>query len=394
MTLVYKGSVDFRQRIVLSLLSGKKVRIEDIRVDDPDAPGVRACEAGFLRLLSKVSSGSRVEIDASGTSVQFVPGVISGGKYLTHDCGKSRAIGYYLEPLICVALFAKNPIGIELSGVTNDNVDMSVDMIRTVTLPILSRFNVDCDQLQLKVARRGARPNGAGIVQCTLPNVRSELGAVNLVDAVDLRVRRVRGIAYSARVSPAMGNRAIEGARSVLNRFVKDVFIYSDHFKGAESGASPGYGVTLVAESADGQALVASELFAETGERQTADELGERVAKQLLVEIMRSGVVDSSNQWLALLLMSLTPRHVSRIRLGPLTAFSIRYLRLINDFLGVRFKITEYHRQRRSKEASDSSGEDDSQSDDDDDDDDDEENPHFVLACVGCGIRNLARRVS
>lgn len=33
-----------------------------------------------------------------------------------HECSLSRAIGYYLEPLIVLGLFAKKPLNITLKG--------------------------------------------------------------------------------------------------------------------------------------------------------------------------------------------------------------------------------------------------------------------------------------
>ena len=48
MVLKFRGSSHFRQRIALSTLSGKAVRIDDIRHRD-EAPGLRDFEANFLR---------------------------------------------------------------------------------------------------------------------------------------------------------------------------------------------------------------------------------------------------------------------------------------------------------------------------------------------------------
>lgn len=64
----------------------------------------------------------------SGTSIVYKPGVIIGGK-VSHDCGTSRAIGYFLEPLIALGPFSKNPMNITLNGITNDNVDISVSTL-------------------------------------------------------------------------------------------------------------------------------------------------------------------------------------------------------------------------------------------------------------------------
>jgi RNA 3'-terminal phosphate cyclase-like protein len=39
--------------------------------------------------------------------LRYKPGVIICGSGLVHDCGTSRAIGYFLEALVLLALFAK-----------------------------------------------------------------------------------------------------------------------------------------------------------------------------------------------------------------------------------------------------------------------------------------------
>ena len=49
-------------------------------------------EASFLRLLEKLTNGSRIDISYTGTTVAFRPGVLVGGK-VEHDCGTSRAVG-------------------------------------------------------------------------------------------------------------------------------------------------------------------------------------------------------------------------------------------------------------------------------------------------------------
>lgn len=39
-----------------------------------------------------------------------------GGRHLVHDCGVSRSIGYFLEPLIVLGMFGKKPLTIRLKG--------------------------------------------------------------------------------------------------------------------------------------------------------------------------------------------------------------------------------------------------------------------------------------
>ncbi|KIY96878.1 hypothetical protein MNEG_11082, partial [Monoraphidium neglectum] len=60
--LRFKGSQQFRQRLVFATLSGRPIRIDDIRTRD-SSPGLRDYEASLLRLLEKCTNGCVVEIN-------------------------------------------------------------------------------------------------------------------------------------------------------------------------------------------------------------------------------------------------------------------------------------------------------------------------------------------
>uniref|UniRef100_A0A8C9AV26 RNA terminal phosphate cyclase like 1 n=1 Tax=Prolemur simus TaxID=1328070 RepID=A0A8C9AV26_PROSS len=124
--LSYVGCNFLRQRLVLSTLSGRPVKIRKIRARD-DNPGLRDFEASFIRLLDKITNGSRIEINQTGTTLYYQPGLLYGG-FVEHDCSVLRSIGYYLESLLCLAPFMKHPLKIVLRGVTNDQVDPSVSI--------------------------------------------------------------------------------------------------------------------------------------------------------------------------------------------------------------------------------------------------------------------------
>lgn len=63
--LRFRGCQHFRQRLLLSTLSGKAIRIDDIRVND-QSPGLHDYEASLLRLLEKLTNGCLVEINETG----------------------------------------------------------------------------------------------------------------------------------------------------------------------------------------------------------------------------------------------------------------------------------------------------------------------------------------
>lgn len=82
---------------------------------------------------------------------------------------------------------------------------------------------------------------------------------------------------------------------------------------------SPGFALSLVAEFTTG-ALLSAEKAAQPGD--AAEDVGLAAAKMLLREISKGGCVDTSSQWLNLLLMVLSPEDVSKIRLGQLSPFT------------------------------------------------------------------------
>ena len=321
--------------------------------------GLRDFEASFLRLLEKITNGCKIEINMTGTALSYSPGVLTGGVNMKHDCGTSRSIGYFLEGLICLLPFAKLSSNIELSGITNDAGDRSVDLIRTVTLPVLSAsFGLPVDGLALKVKKRGAPPNGGGSVEFTCPNVQK----LNPVECIDLgQVRRVRGIAYCSRVSPQVCNRMRDSCKGMLHKYIKDVYIYTDYYKGAESGKSPGYALSLVAETTTGCLLGADKVAEPNG---VPEDVGIQCAQLLFDEIVARGCIDTPTQTIFLLYMALTPSDASRVRLGKLNSYSINFIRLLKDFFGLVFKVEE-----------------------------DPESGVVTLSCSGTGFVNLARKV-
>ncbi|WJX48033.1 hypothetical protein P8452_34649 [Trifolium repens] len=342
-----KGSQSFRQRLLLSALSSTPIIIEDIR-SGKTKPGLRKYEYSLLRLFETVCDGYRVDINETGTGLKYKPGTIMGGRInQPYDCGVSRSIGYFLEPLIVLCLFAKEPLTITLKGVTNHSKDPSVDTFKSAAFHILKRFGVDFEASSLKIESRGLPPNGGGEVILSLPIVQS-LTAVNWID--EGFVKKIRGVTFSTKVSSQFESSMIRAARGIINPLISDVHIFTDHRSGPPAGKSPGYGISLVAETTSGSYISVDtaashgmhEETSDTGDDEKKDlmppeDIGEGIANVLLGEIAQSGVVDSTYQGLLFLLCALCPQDVSKVRIGKLSKYGIETLRSIRDFLDVKF---------------------------------------------------------
>ena len=218
--------------------------------------------------------------------------------------------------------------------------------------------------------KRGCLPNGGGQVRFSCP-VRKTLRPLQRLDQG--KIKRIRGVAWATRVSPSVPNRMIESAKSLLLKFIPDVYIYSDHSTGAKSGKSPGFGLVLTAETTTGGFLSAEVISKPSGTEPTVPEdLAMQGANQLLEEVYRGGCVDSTVQSLALIMMALGPRDVSKVVTGPLSNYSVSCLRHLKDVFQIVFKLDNVENDEDLKVGADK----------------------VSLACVGTGFTNLSKRTT
>jgi len=404
-----KGSAMFRMRLICSMLSGKSIRIDDIRSDDTK-PGLRDYEVNFLRLLDRISNGTHVKISPTGTSVKFTPGVLIGGHDLQHECVPSRSVGYYLESLLLLGPFCKTPLEITLTNcTTNMDTDLSCDIVRAVTIPMMKHFGLgNLDTLgnptpapEFKLIKRGAPPLGGGEIFFKCPIIKALL-PINLCDQG--MFRRVRGLAYSTRCSPSLAQRMATSAKGMFMNYIADIHVYTDHAKGKDSGPSAGFAIGLAAESTTGIVISAqrtamttaslSVLTEKVGDAKGSTALAQRpttaatneleyepgtaadsslivpedvgrvCGKALLEEIAEGGCVDSAHQSMFCLLMALGPENISRARFGKLTTQTIQTLRLLREFWGITFRLQP-----------------------------DPKTKTVLVSCVGIGFMNMNRKV-
>ncbi|MPC59871.1 RNA 3'-terminal phosphate cyclase-like protein [Portunus trituberculatus] len=171
------------------------------------------------------------------------------------------------------------------------------------------------------------------------------------------QIKRIRGVAYTSRVTPTVANRMLDAAKGMFLKFLTDVYFTVDNAKATSPGQEEG-----VAGAA----------------ANTPEEIGQEAASRLLEEIWRGGCVDAIAQPLLLTFMALAPTDVSKAVLGPLTPYTMHYLRHLRDFFHVTFKIDEYKEERI--------GEDDGSS---------LERrtgaAKLVLTCIGIGYSNIGK---
>lgn len=251
--------------------------------------------------------------------------MIIGGNHI-HKCPTSKGIGYFIEPLLFLGAFGRSPLNVTFYGVTNTKSEVGVDLIRTALFPILQQFGIEREEL--RIIKRGSPPEGGGEVVLRMPHLVLQPKTVHAT--VEPQITKIRGIAYSTRVSPSFVNRMIDTAREILKPTKVETFIYSDAARGEEAGKSPGFGITLVAETKYNWCF-AAEGVGISGE--TPEDCGEEVAAKLLEEISAGGVVGKKQIELALILMALGKEDIGKIvvskrNIGPKVVRLLRYIKI------------------------------------------------------------------
>lgn len=218
----------FRMKIAYSLLMNKPIEISNIRHNEVN-PGLTEYEISFLKLVQKITNGSKVEISKTGTIVKFTPGVITNnyGEEFEFVCHESRCLTYYLEGVVPIALYGKESLVCSLVGVTNDHNDISVDTFKSVTCQLIQKLVIG-DTVSLDIKRRGIYPKGNGLVKFKCPIITF----LNYFDWIDEgKIKRIRGTAFSSKISASVTTRMIDATRGTFNNFIPDVWIAVDNYK-------------------------------------------------------------------------------------------------------------------------------------------------------------------
>lgn len=356
--LKFTGAKHLVQRLVLATLTGRAVRISQIRSSSHESPGLAAHEVSFLRLLESITNGSHIEFSYTGTTVLYRPGLITGsaaghgasGGVIRHELPREceRGVSWFLVPLCLLAPFSKAQVNVLFTGPgvitsSTEHGDVSVDTVRTALLPVYKDFGIERN-LELRVLKRSNTGKegrgGGGEVQLVFGHQVRLPKTVHLLNAG--RVKRVRGVAYATGVAGANNARLIEAARGVLNDFVPDTYIFSD-VSSAPLIAAPeknnanakrkngiGFGLSLVAET-NTTTLYSADIASPPTGGETPEDLGRKCALQLLEAVEEGGCASRIVAPTMLTLMAMGSEDVGRITMSKDVVGSEVVIQLARD---------------------------------------------------------------
>ena len=400
----FEGSNLFRLKIAYSFLLNRPIRISNIRPESTN-PGMTPYEISFLKLISEISNGTKVHINQTGTGFTLIPGTITNnyGTEFSFDCDKSRNITYYAEGILPISLFGKESLHIILNGITNNSIDNSVDSFKMSTCVLIQKLVVG-DTVEFKILKRGVLPLGEGSVSFKIPII---TGLAPFDWNKEGKIKRVRGVAFTSKLGANFTSMMIDTCRGVLNNFLPDVWIGVDNYKSKDlDKISPGYGISITAETKEGFALSTDMVNDNDNLRMNANDLGKECTIKFLNDIYKSGCTNENNQALFLFLMALSEKnYVSYMKIGTISEHTKEVLRFIYKYLGVKFNIRECDEYDNDNDDSNIEEENEDEEEGEESDEEDKEIDYkkynkedepilykqYMFSCVGIGLRNVAR---
>ncbi len=321
------GGQALRGAVALSCLTGKAVRVFNIRASRPK-PGLQPQHLASMRAAAQVSGAALLGAAVGSCEVRFVPGKVTGGSY-AFDIKTAGSATLMVQTLLPIMMAAEGDSEVRIIGGTDVPWSPPVDYVRHVFLPGLRSMGVG-EGTSLELVRRGHYPKGGGEVVMMAQPARGLRGIVARERGM---VELVRGISYCTNLPEHVARRQAQAAdRAMREAGYTNVRVAAEAAQ--EAGGSPGSGVVLWAEAGGGIRIGADTL----GEREKRSEaVGAEAAQQLIKELGSGMAVDSHMADMIVLYMAIA-KGASEVGVSKLTAHAETMMWLTSEFLGTEWQ--------------------------------------------------------
>jgi len=322
------GGQILRNAVALSAVTGRPVRVENIRASRPK-PGLRPQHLLGLTAAADLCGASLTGAAIGSREIEFHPQQIRPRRDWRLDIGTAGSITLVLQCLLPALCRAGDRSALTLTGGTDVPFSPPFEYFSQVFLAALAEMG---PQVTARCAVRGFYPKGGGQLEVEVkpdgalrPITWTERGAVTLI----------RGISYSLGLPDHIAKRMrVSAANTLYTAGYRKLDLRLDV---AERGRSEGCGIMLWAECETGRRLGASAL-GERGKR--AERVGEEAAQALLADLASDAAVDShlADQLIVWLALADGPSEFTAPRITDHLRSAIAVAEAISD---ARFRVSD-----------------------------------------------------
>lgn len=314
------GGQIFRTSLALAALTGRELRVRNIRAGRPN-PGLAPQHLMAAKALADLCRAETEGLAVGSTEVTFRPDDLRSGRYKV-DVGTAGSVALVTQAVLLPALHVGGRVHLRIRGGTDVKWAPPADYVAHVFLPLLERRGA---RAAWRVLRRGYYPRGGGEVEVEV----EPLDRLRPLDAEEPSNHPViRGTAHVAGLPRDIAQRM---KRAALKRLVAypDVHL-EDHVYGPEEAEGRGGAVVLWAEI--GSTVLGATALAERGV--PAQRLGHGAAEALIADLRAGATLDpyAADQLLPYLALAEGP---SSFLVREISGHTETMVRLVPQFLDV-----------------------------------------------------------
>jgi RNA 3'-phosphate cyclase len=272
------GGQLLRMSIALSAITGKPVKVSNIRANRPK-PGLAAQHMTSVESIVKICGGDVKGLEMGSTSIEFTPSRISGGD-IKLDVGTAGSVELVLQASLLPSLSATNPVNLRIIGGTDVRWSPPFDYFKHVFLQTVGGMGAKAD---LDMIRRGYYPRGGGeVVAHTEPSKHLK----PLIASTRGELKGIRGIAHVSNLPVSIAERM----RSKVQEIFQGYGDLGIEVQGFASPKATGKGGALVLWAEFENTILGSSCLAEKGV--TSEDVASKACEALVRDIESGCTLD------------------------------------------------------------------------------------------------------
>lgn len=352
------GGQILRQAICYAAILRREAKIENIRAGRAQ-PGLLASHLTELRLATEICGGTLHGDQLHSTEIKYRPPSSTEDFYrhkssntITGHMDPTASISLLLQVALPCALFGSSrPVHLILKGGTT-NADTTTTMApqydywERVFLPTLvDRCELDPNQIQTKVVRRGYSPDGGGEVHVHVQPMLHPLRPIKIRKWLPIDSIYIRSF-HAGNVPRHMAEQMIQSALAHLKNETREVrfkteIVTEPHNSVRDSGNGV-VGIICVATLLSGYRFAGSAMGSPSSNNNfQARDVGIQAARQLVQTLSDGGCVDEWLQDQLILYMALADGF-SEMLTGSLTLHTRTAMWVAKEMIGAKFRVIKF----------------------------------------------------
>jgi len=266
------GGQILRMSIAMAALTGKSIRVKNIRANRP-TPGLKRQHMVAVESVARICGAEVKGLELGSTTLEFHPKNLTGGDFEL-DIGTAGSITLVLQACLLPSLFAEEETRLMIRGGTDVKWAPPWDYFQNVILPLLREMGAPMDAY---LNSRGYYPAGGGEVEIFI----KPTGYLR-APSFNSRVKGIEGIVNIATLPVEIAGRIKNAALEELRENGMDASIMVEETE----APSPGTGIVLWTKGKH----LGGDCLGERGKR--AEQVGREAAKELVEEIKSGADLD------------------------------------------------------------------------------------------------------